>query len=104
MRIAKAGESGILVCKVAEVLHRGFQLPLEIAKAITVKNQVRVVGHVAARRAEVDDALCTGCVHTERVDVRHHIVPDFFFFFGHHIIVNRAYVRGQFVNLRLRNG
>ena len=52
----------------------------------------------------MDDALCPGRVHTERVNVRHHIVPDFFFFFGHHIIVNRAYVRGQLVDLFLCDG
>ena len=104
MRITEAGESRIFVGKVAEVLHRGFQLPLEIAKAVAVENQVRVIGHVAARCAEVDDALCPGRVHTERIDVRHHVVPDLLFLFGHHVVIDRAHVRGQLVDLRLRNG
>ena len=75
-----------------------------MAQRVTVENEVCVVGDVAARRAKVDDASGAGRHLAEAVDVRHDVVAQLLFLCGDHVIVDRADVRRQLLDLRLRDG
>ena len=75
-----------------------------MAQRVAVDHEVGVVGDVAARRAQMDDARRARRVLAEGVDVRHHVVANLFFARAHHVIVDGADVGGKLVHLRLCDG
>ena len=86
--LAERGELGGLEMREAEHRH-GFvfggefrevvdqvqQFPAQDLHAVAHLDQLRVVRHEAARRAEVDDAFRLRADLAERADVAHHVVP-----------------------------
>ena len=104
VRIAEAGHGGVLLREVAEIRHDRCQFSAQIAQAVAVKNEVGVVGDVAARRAEVNDPLCAGGHRSEGVDVRHHVVAQLLFLRGDHVVIDGADIGGQLLDLFLRDG
>ena len=103
MRIGQRRHGGIAVGKVAEVPHGGLQLFFEVPQRLAVDDEICVVRDVAARRAQMDDALRAGRVEAVGVDVRHHVVADFLLPLRNSVIVDGADVRGQLVHLLLRD-
>lgn len=47
--------------------------------AFSKKDQVRIIGHIARRRAEVDNGRRCRCYFSKRVNVRHHVMSPFLF-------------------------
>ena len=52
----------------------------------------------------MNDALRARRIEAVSVNVRHHIMPNLFFPRCDHIVIDGAYMRGQLVHLRLRDG
>ena len=73
------------------------------AQRVPVYDEIGVVGHVAARRAEMDDAGGGGRGLAIGIDVRHDVVADFLLPRFHAFIVDIRDMGGQLVHLFLRH-
>ena len=88
MRVADGGERLVLFGKVAQCAY-GINKPLaQVHEPVTVEDQVCVIGDIAARCAEVDDARSIGRRLAVGVDVRHDIMAHFTLPCGNDIIIN----------------
>jgi len=104
MGVAETGHGGVAVGKIAEIAHDGQQLSAQIAQRVAVEDEIGVVGHIAARCAQMDDALRARRHLAEAVDVRHDVVADLLFLGRDHVVVDGAHVGRELVHLRLRDG
>ena len=99
VRVAEGRHGGVFARERGEICQHAEQLAAQIAQAVAVENEIGVVGDVAARRAEVDNAgggrrgLAIG------VDVRHHIVAHLALALLGHSVVNVGDVRFQLRDL-----
>ncbi len=95
MGIPQRGRAGVFLREPGKIPQK-TQKPLpEVTQALTVNNQVRVIGNVAACRAQMDDPGGGGGGFSVGVDMSHHIVSDFLFFLCGKLIIN-------VVNMRLK--
>ena len=104
MRIAQRGQRLVLAGKVGQIGDHLEQLAAQVAQSVAVDDQIGVVGHVAARRAQMDDAGRAGRDLAERVHVRHHVMAHLFFTRTDAVVVNIRDMRLHFVDLLLRDG
>ena len=74
MRVADGGQRLVLIGKVAQGGYRLAKPLAQVDKPVTVEDQVCVIGDIAARCAEVDDARSVGRRLAVGVDMRHDIV------------------------------
>ena len=99
VRVAEGRHGGVFARERGEICQHAQKLATQIAQTVAVENEIGVVGDVAARRAEVDDAgggrrgLAVG------VDVRHHIVAHLALALLGHGVVNVGDVRFQLRDL-----
>ena len=102
--VGKGRHSSIALCESTEVPHGRLQFSFQIPQRLAVKDQICIVRYIAACRAQVNDALRARRIEAVSVNVRHHIMPNLFFPRCDHIVIDGAYMRGQLVHLRLRDG
>ena len=80
------------------------QLFPDQAERVVKDHQIGVVSDIAARRAQMDDALGLRTLLAIGVDVGHDVVPDLFFPDSGDIVVDIVRVRPQLVELFVGNG
>ena len=88
MRVADGGQRLVLIGKVAQGGYRLAKPLAQVDKPVTVEDQVCVIGDIAARCAEVDDARSVGRRLAVGVDVRHDIMAHFTLPCGNDIIID----------------
>ena len=104
VRIAERRRGGVFAGKCRKIHHHAEKLPSQVFEAVAIQHQIGVVRHIAARRAEVDDAgggrrrLAVG------VHMRHHIVAHLVLALFGDLVVDVGDVRGELVDLLLRDG
>ena len=77
------------LCKLRNNIH---QLLPDDLQSLIHGDDIRVIAHIAACSAQMDNTLCLRALHAVSVYMRHHIVPYFFFSGSRHVIVNIIYV------------
>ena len=102
--IAQRRRRLVAVRELREVRQHPQQLAAQVFQPVAVEDQVGVVGHIAACRAEVDDACGARRGLAVGVDVRHHVMPHFLFALPHAVIVNVGDVALQLGHLRRGDG
>ena len=75
-----------------------------MAQAVAIKDQIGIVGHIAAGGAEMDNARCRGRGFAIGIDMSHHIMAHFFFPLRGTIKINVIDVRFQLRYLLRRDG
>ena len=101
--ITQRGQILILLREAAQTLHRAQQFTAQVFQAVPVDDQVGVIGHIAARGAQVNNARSGRGSLAVGIDVRHYVVADFLFPGLHAVIVDIRDMRSQLVHLRLRH-
>ena len=102
--VAQGGGALVGVGELGEIGHHRQQLPPEVPQALPVKDEVRVVGDIAAGGPQVDDAGGGGGRLAVGVHVGHHVVADLLLPCCRHIIVDVGDVGLQLRHLLRRDG
>ena len=79
------------------------QLTAQIAQTVAIEDQVGVVRHIAARRAQMDDARCGRRRLAIGIDVRHHVVADLLLAPADAVVIDVVDVRFKLRNLIIRD-
>ncbi len=94
----------VLPGELREVPQQGQKALPEIPQALTVEDEVGVVGDIAAGGPQVDDARGGGRGRAVGVDVGHHVMPDFLFPPGSQLEVDVGEMVLQLLHLFRRHG
>ena len=82
MRIRQTGQRFVLLREGGEIANDRDQLGADDGKRVADEDHIRVVGDIAARRAEVDDPRGFGADLPIGADMRHHVVAGLLLDFG----------------------
>ena len=104
MREAERREIFISEREGAELIHDVDELLFDDAERVAHDDELRVAVDEAARRAQVDDALCGGSDVAECRDVRHDVVPLLAFVLFGALVVDVVDVRFELLDLLFRDG
>ena len=97
------GQIAVLDGEGLEARQHGHRLGEHEFKRLADQDEIRIVTHVAARGAEVDDRFGRGRHLAEGMDVRHDVVARAAFVFERHLEVDVLEVLTHLVELRLGN-
>ena len=104
VRVAERRRFGVFTRERGKVAHHTEKLPSQISEAVAIEDKVGVVGHIAARRTEVDNAGGRGRGLAVGVHVRHHVMAHLVLALFRDVVVDIGDVRGKLIDLLLRNG
>ncbi len=99
MGIAQSGQGLVFRCEPAQIPQDRAKLAPEVLQSVPVKDEIGVVGDVAAGGPQVDDARGGGRGLAEGIDVGHHVMADFLFPLRRAVVVDVGDVGGQLVHL-----
>ena len=94
----------VRVRKLRELVQHGRELFAHEQQALADLDDIGVVAHIGARRAEVDDARRLRCGLAKGVNVRHNVVADFLFARPRGLVVDVGQVCFHLVHLLLCDG
>ena len=104
MRPAERRHVLVLLGERCEPVNEVDELPPEDQERVAIDYQVRIIGDVAACRAEVDDLRRIGALLCVGVDVRHDIVTELLLELARVLEIDVVLVRAQFSNLLFGDG
>ena len=104
MGVGKAGQVLVPQGEITEIAHHARGLRRDQTQRVAHDDQIRVVAHVAGRRAQMDDRLRGRAAFAEGQHVRHHVVPHRLLMLRGPGVIDVVDVRAHLVDLRLRNG
>ena len=103
VRIAQRRQCLVFQRKVTQIFHHAAELPSHQRQRVLEDNHIGVVPHVAGGGAEMNDRARLGALLAPRVDVRHHVMAQFFLIRRRLVIVHVGGVGAQFVQLLVRD-
>ena len=104
MGISEGGQRLVFFCESGKIFQHTQQFSAEITQAVPIKDQIPVVGHIAARGPQVDHTSGAGRRFSVGIDMCHHVMPHFLFPLRGTFKINIIDVRFQLRHLLCRNG